>query len=394
MTTKSRRNCGFSLVELLIAMVVTLIIMTAGMMMFKKSADAIFIVAQKAEMQSNARVGVNSIVRDLSRAGSGGMTHGGIALPNTTAIYAPPFAGAPFNNVPNITGNTFSQGTLYMVTPGWKAGPTINGKNTDAVTVTYLDPDLDLTLDPTPSPTGGSISANGDTVTLDPTTCTAACVAALNDPGTGVKVGDVFMLTNTKGTVAASVSAFTAGGITIAFAAGDPLGMNDPNTTGASGSIASLGTTCAPVGGPGCPTGRNYPLVTLSRIFMISYYIEQLAADGTPLGVAVAGATDYRLMRQVNAQAPVPVAEHVVGLLFSYDLSDANPGGTNSPDGKIKIAGVDTLVYSEIRNVYVSVTTRSNRQDQKGNYAYTTMATNVSPRNLSFFNQFPQSTGP
>src|SRR5260370_13044016 len=278
-----------------------------------------------------------------------------------------------------------------MVTPGWKAGPTINGKNTDAVTVTYVDPDLDLTLDPTTQ-----ITANGDPVALDPITCTAICSAALNDPGTGVKVGDVFMLTNTKGTVAASVSGFTAGGITIAFAAGDPLGMNDPNTTGASGSIASLGTPCAPVGSPrsACPTGRNYPLVTLSRIFMISYYIEQLAADGTPLGVAVAGATDYRLMRQVNAQAPVPVAEHVVGLLFSYDLSDANPGGTNSPDGKIKIAGVDTLVYSEIRNVYVSVTTRSNRQDQKGNYSYTTMATNVSPRNLSFFNQFQQSTGP
>src|SRR5260370_7661129 len=334
MTTKSRRNCGFSLVELLIAMVVTLIIMTAGMMMFKKSADAIFIVAQKAEMQSNVRVGVNSIVRDLSRAGSGGMTHGGIALPNTTAIYAPPFAGAPSNNVPNITGNTFSQGTLYMVTPGWKAGPTINGKNTDAVTVTYLDPDLDLTLDPTPSPTGGSISANGDTVTLDPTTCTAACVAALNDPGTGVKVGDVFMLTNTKGTVAASVSAFTAGGITIAFAAGDPLGMNDPNTTGASGSIASLGTTCAPVGGPGCPTGRNYPLVTLSRIFMISYYIEQLAADGTPLGVAVAGATSFPRLSPEQTPAPATPPAPTLPVISSHNLSHPQPQYHHNPPSR------------------------------------------------------------
>src|SRR5260370_17008770 len=174
------------------------------------------------------------------------MTHGGIALPNTTAIYAPPFAGAPFNNVPNITGNTFSQGTLYMVTPGWKAGPTINGKNTDAVTVTYLDPDLDLTLDPTPSPTGGSISANGDTVTLDPTTCTAACVAALNDPGTGVKVGDVFMLTNTKGTVAASASAFTAGAPPIAFPAGDPLRITTPHTPPPPRSPASFPPPCPP----------------------------------------------------------------------------------------------------------------------------------------------------
>jgi len=386
MTTKSRRKRGFSLIELLIAMVVTLIIMTGAMMMFKKSSDAIFIVAQKAEMQSNARVAVNSIVRDVSRAGSGGMTHGGIALPNTTAIYAPPFAGPPFNGIVNLNTNTFSQGVLYMVTPDYQGGPTINGQNTDAITVSYVDPNLetppppevDLRLYPTTT-----ISANGDSVTLDPATSTT-----LNDPGTGVKVGDVFMLTNTRGSVTASVSGFPAGGTTIAFASGDPLGMNDPNTAGDPGSIASLGTPCTV--GPGCLTGRNYPSVTLFRILLVSYYIEQLGAGDVPLGVAAAGAVDYRLMRQVNGQAPVPIAEHVVGLLFSYDLSDPNPGGTNSPDAKIMVAGVDTKVYSEIRNVYVSVTTRSNRQDRLGNYAYTTMATNVSPRNLSFFNQFPQ----
>ncbi len=378
MTTKSRRKRGFSLIELLIAMVVTLIIMAGAMMMFKKSSDAIFIVAQKAEMQSNARVAVNSMVRDLSRAGSGGMTHGGIALPNTTAIYAPPFAGPPFNGIVNVNTNTFSQGVLYMVTPDWKGGPTINGQNTDAITVSYVDPNLetppppevDLRLYPTTT-----ISANGDSVTLDPATS-----ATLNDPGTGVKVGDVFMLTNTRGSVTASVSGFT--GTVIAFAAGDPLGMNDPNTAGDPGSIASLGTPCAV--GPGCLTGRNYPQVTLFRILLVSYYIEQLDGNGAPLGVTAGGAVDYRLMRQVSGGAPVPVAE----------LSDPNPGATNSPDAMIKVAGVDTKVYSEIRNVYISVTTRSNRQDNLGNYAYTTMATNVSPRNLSFFNQFPQNAGP
>lgn len=378
MTTKSRRNRGFSLIELLIAMVVTLIIMTGAMMMFKKSSDAIFIVAQKAEMQSNARVGVNSIVRDLSRAGSGGMTHGGIALPNNTAIYAPPFAGPPFNNIVNLNNNTFNQSVLYMVTPDYQGGPTINGKTTDGITATYVDPDLDLTQFPTTT-----ISANGDSVTLDPSYLTA-----MNDPGTGVKVGDVFMLQNTRGTVAASVSGFAAGGTTIAFAAGDPLGMNV--TAGAPpGSIASLGTPCAI--GPGCATGRNYPATTLFRITMVSYYIEQLDGNGAPLGVSAAGAQDYRLMRQVNAQAPAPISEHVVSLLFSYDLSDPNPGATNSPDAMIMVAGVDVRVYSEIRNVYVSVTTRSARQDRQGNYAYTTMSTNVSPRNLSFFNQFPQN---
>jgi prepilin-type N-terminal cleavage/methylation domain-containing protein len=391
MTRIPRRNRGFSLVELLIAMVVTLIIMAAGLMMFKKSSDAIFIVSQKAEMQSNARVAINSIVRDLSRAGSGGMTHGGISLPTTTAVFAPPYAGPPFNGIVNVSGNVFSDGVLYMVTPDWKGGPTINGQTTDGIAVSYVDPILegpenlpnvaDLRLHPTTN-----ISANGDMVTLDPVTTTA-----LNDPGTGVKVGDVFMLVNSKGTVAASVSGFVAGGTAIGFAQGDPLKMND-TSGGKPGSISSLGNPCAV--GPGCATGVNYPPVTLFRIMLVSYFIEQLDGLGNPLTVTAAGAQDYRLMRQVNAQAPVTMAEHVVALNFSYDLRDANPGGTNSPDAKIMVSGVDTKVYPEIRNVYVSVTTRSSTLDQRGNYFYATMFTNESPRNLSFFNQFPQSSGP
>jgi prepilin-type N-terminal cleavage/methylation domain-containing protein len=371
MTVKSRRNQGFSLVELLIVIAVTLILMAGAMMMFKKASDAIFIVGQKAEMQSNARVAINSIVRDVSRAGSGGITHGGIALPTTTAIYAPPFAGPPFNNVTNVTGNTFSQGVLYMVTPNPGGGPTINGQTTDVITVTYVDPNLDLRLYPT-----STISANGDTVTMDATNCTAACTAALNDPGTGVKVGDVFMLQNTKGTVAASVKTFTPGTTVLGFATGDPLKMNN-TTVGTSGNISSLAS------------GGTYPSVTLFRIMMVSYYIEQLDGTGTPLGVAATGAQDYRLMRQVNNQAPVPIAEHVVSLRFGYDLRDANPGGTNTPDAMIMVGGVDTKVYSEIRNVYISVTTRSSSTDRNGNYYYSTMFTNESPRNLSFFNQFP-----
>src|SRR5438046_14310 len=99
---------------------------------------------------------------------------------------------------------------------------------TDAITVSDVDPNLetppppevDLRLYPTTT-----ISANGDSVTLDPATSTT-----LNDPGTGVKVGDVFMLTNTRGSVTASVSGFPAGGTTIAFASGNQLGMKKPNT--------------------------------------------------------------------------------------------------------------------------------------------------------------------
>ena len=62
-------------------------------------------------------------------------------------------------------------------------------------------------------------------------------------------------------------------------------------------------------------TGKN---TTATRIFVISYYL-QLLPD--PLGV---GPGIPVLMRQVSGHLPVPVAENVVNMQFTYDTYDAN----------------------------------------------------------------------
>src|SRR5439155_174705 len=82
------------------------------------------------------------------------------------------------------------------------------------------------------------------------------------------------------------------GGSIIQFSAGDPLQMN--------GGIAGLAN-------PGS-NPATYPATTVNRLLMISYYIQPLDAQGNPLPFNAPGAADFRLMRQVNALPPVPVA--------------------------------------------------------------------------------------
>jgi hypothetical protein len=91
----------------------------------------------------------------------------------------------------------------------------------------------------------------------------------------------------------------------------------------------------------------------------------------------------------VNAHTPVPVAEHVVNRKFSYDLMSTT-GTETSANPSALVAGVPA--FANIRNVYISVTTRSPhpiKGSPGGNgYSYSTMFTNVSPRNLSFKNRY------
>ena len=85
---RRRTNRGFTLVELMVSMAVTLIVLGTALTVFKKSMDAATTVTAKAEMQADARAAINGIVRDLSQAGSGGMPWGGITGIPVASLFA------------------------------------------------------------------------------------------------------------------------------------------------------------------------------------------------------------------------------------------------------------------------------------------------------------------
>jgi len=384
-----RTQHGFSLVELLVAMAVTTIVLGAALLAFKKMTDAGAVVVQKVEMQASARVGINSIVRDLTQAGAGGYPFGGIALPTGNL----PVSACDTSGNCYLNPGTLTQDVLYGVYPFPNQGPTVEGTTMDGISIVYVDQNLASTNIPpngafpsgqanwdTTATANNAIDNSGTTLTLP-----NGLIPAVNDPVYGLKVGDVLWMNGQNGNAVGEVTNFTTGNPpTVTFAGGDPLRLNQPTTPPpfVAGAISSLANQTTPVTLP-----LTYPPLIVQRIFIVTYFIQPVDANNNPLAVANWGAaTDYRLMRQVNAQPAIVVAEHIVNLKFSYDLFDTVANAQTS-----NVAAPATA-FNQIRNVYVAVTARTARTpgalaaNNNLNYSYATLYTEVSPRNLSFKN--------
>src|SRR3981189_1892539 len=127
-----KKNSGFTLVELIIGMGITMVALAAAVMMFRDSTRANTNVTQTSDMSDNMRAGLNLIVQDLIQTGTGIPT-GGISIPNTPNA-AGCNVGAPVNRPPTVLNLTF-QGPnsanlacnviLPAIEPGNNLGPAI-----------------------------------------------------------------------------------------------------------------------------------------------------------------------------------------------------------------------------------------------------------------------------
>lgn len=341
---------GFSLVEMLVAMVAGLVVTASAVAIFRQGVDVAYLVTQRAEMQQNARVAINMIARDLSTSATG-MPPGGVQLPSGTGSVSAKFACDQSGCY--VTSNTYADSRLYPMNPGDGRGPTINGQATDVTIVTYRDTASNLDQLPLVS-----ISTSGDQIVFD-----AATSPAIDNVATGITAGDVLVLCNVNGCAAGVVTGLDGPSKTVSFASGisDPLSFNQP--LAAFGNIQSLAS----------PAGSGtYPQTRAFRIQVVTYYID----PGT-------SGTASRLMRQVNAQRPVPVAENIENLQFSYDIFNDVTGVETS---SLADAGGTP---NQIRKVNLSVGARAPLQRLVGRgLDRVTLATAISPRNVSFRDRY------
>ncbi len=365
----SRRARGFSMVELMVAMTVGLVIMGGAMELFKSGMSATMMVTEQAEMQQNVRAALNLVTRDINMAGSG-LPSGGLALPYgvgaTPSFYAcnqKPTCYLTSDKYPTgVVGTTAVSNYMYGLIPGSLNGMEAGGPATiaatklgaDSVTVAYKDYSFPL---------------NQYTIALDPkfkfVTATAPAVPPAGFPGivsaNGIVPGDLLMLSNNNGTAVVEVTSVVAAGLggTINFANGDPLNINQSGA--ASGNVQAA----LSAGGT----------IQANRIFVVSYWLEVPALAGqTP-----------RLMRQVNGQTPVPVADNVIGLNFTYDMCD-------SVTVTKTCAGVANPIASgfspnEIHKVNIQMMGQSVLATG-GQSRSMALVTSVSTRNLSYVNRY------
>jgi hypothetical protein len=225
--------------------------------------------------------------------------------------------------------------------------------------------------------TEGCLPANGP-----------AAPQAVNDAVVGLTPGDLILMTLGGNPVVAevtgAVSTSTNGsGQTIykvPFANSDALNMNQ---------------TPASVAAPNSP-GLNSAFLSATgtspeRILVITYYLD-------------ATVTPSRLMRQISGHTPIPVAENVVYLKFSYDLfntttdtpavNQCNPGNNTTACNLLNgSAGSANLLPNQITkinilNMAIDSTTMGAQYAQNG-YQRMDLQTSVSARDLTYSNNYP-----
>src|SRR5260370_37752932 len=140
----TKRESGFSLLEMVIAMALGTIVLGVAVQLFSQGVAATWTVSQRAEMQQDFRAASEMLTKDLSLAGSGLGNNVQIGLPTTSTT---PVYGCDQSLKCYISGTAAAypkQGAgtyLYGLIPGWKYGPTLNASQgaTDVVTVVYTD---------------------------------------------------------------------------------------------------------------------------------------------------------------------------------------------------------------------------------------------------------------
>jgi prepilin-type N-terminal cleavage/methylation domain-containing protein len=391
----TKRQAGFSLLEMLVATAVMVIIVGATLSTLTNAMHATEAVTLMADTQENLRAGLDWMVRDISQAGDG-IPQGGITIPNTggatpTSAIAWPGKGGNFPS---------AWTTLPGVAPGAGLGPTTNtsGQATDMVTVLYADNTLQdannnwlskypikIAATTTPAFAGcaGSIAIAGSTTTI---TFDTNCINISGSNNTGLNPGDLILLqsnasncSNDNSIVASLncdtsdisagnsgmglgyVSTVSTGANSITFSPGDPFGLNA--TGAAAGTVAKALSGCPAA----CPT------TTATRIWMITYYLD----NTNPLLP--------QLMREVNFNGPEPVSQSIENLQLFYDI--LTPAAT--PPVTPEVENPTLAQLSDIRDAYIVLYARSNsKYSQNTQYFRNNLTTVVSIRGLNFYNQF------
>jgi len=371
-----KKQIGFTLIEFMVAMGITLVALAATMLAFKDATNTNQSVTLKSDLSDNLRAGVNLLEQDLIMAGTGIPT-GGIPFPYTpgpaTCLGS---GGAPINR-PNLTGGlTFPvcNVSLNAVQPGWELGPPITspdstaGANTDLITMLYADNTLALNsrmvnepaIGANPGCPAGSITNNGQTVTFDST-----CIL-FSPTGVQINAGDLIMFTNAKGNAIQEVTSVS--GQTLYFAAGDGLNLNA--RTDPQGTMYQLENTNL-VGGVNVPNG-TFPPTTATRIWMVTYYLDNVT---DPLHV--------RLIRRSNWNPGQPVGETIENLQFKYNFVD----GVTNPSGQPSIPAGQS--ESQIRSVDILLGARStNAWGQNHTYLRSNFMTQVSLRSMAYVSRY------
>jgi prepilin-type N-terminal cleavage/methylation domain-containing protein len=386
-----KKQSGFTIIEMMVAMAVALIALAATVAAFRDSANTNQRVSLKSDISDNLRAGMNFIQQDLIQAGTG-IPVGGIAVPNTGTPGSGCVGGVSAVNRPALVASSLTfpkcNTTLPAVEPGDGLGNPINTPDatsvtpTDLITMMYVDNTLGLDNKPiNQAPFGadpgcaGTISPTGDSVFFDNTTIYLGVIncADLSKANIPVSPGDLILFSNANGNAIQTVTAVSGQTLTFTsgLGAGDTFALNGSGKP--AGTIIQLQNYTTNAVGVRTYNG-TYPPTTASRIWMISYYLDDTTDPGR-----------VRLVRRTNFNPAVVVGETIENLQFTYNYVSGGTTLSNQPGVPANFS------ENQIRSVSVYLGARSdNALNTTGTSAYlrNSIQTQVCLRSLSYVDQY------
>jgi prepilin-type N-terminal cleavage/methylation domain-containing protein len=438
MENTMKRHTGFSLLELLVAMAVTLIILAATLSLFETALRTNETSTQMSTLNGNMRSAMNLVVRDLLQAGQGIPT-GGVLLPTGTScqnVNRPvptqfggnsPFpygcANPTFPNLPAVIPGSGFGPVVPNPSGGATAPPLGNPSATelpqfpnsgdpssDMITMLYQDYNL-VTNQVVVS--GAPYASPLEQINLNSMTFSnAVMITGKESNGSPVSnpvnIGDLFLVQG--GEYFRFVVVTAVNGQTVQFQPGDAFNLNQqpaavpPAPCNPSGTVCDLQTQVH-FGGTCTYNATNPPtwtpvtnakdcLAFAQRVLMVTYFLDTSLQLNPPNGPIIP-----RLMRQVNMTSvpadcqlanppavgcPSSVAEVIEALEFSYDYTTSTAAPITN-----QIVTPTGLSDNQIRKVNVFLAGRSdNPLSQTGQYVRNNMATQVDIRSMAFINRY------
>ena len=332
---------GVTIIEVLIVASLTMVITGVAMTTFLHANRTATSATALTDVNHNLRVAMNIVIRDLIQTGTSIPT-GGIPLPKGGAaadVVRPGPVGAEL---------TFPAEweTLPAVTPGPALGPVVRGTPTDMLTVLRIDPTIQLN-----TVTVQNISADGSTVTMP-------AGFAIDDDATGIKEGDLIMLSNGNGNAIQEVTSVV--GQSIIFSSTAESGLNQPNAP--QGSVMELRNA-----------DTTWPPTTATRILMLTYYLTDLSNGGTEIP---------SLVRRTNYGPERILATGIENFQLSWDLVDGvdNPTNVDFPE--------EPNTPHQIRKANLHMGARSIDPTPTGHLLHASLTTQVSLRSMAFVDRY------
>lgn len=335
--TRTGSESGFTLVELMIAGVITSVALAVAMTAFQGMAQTSDGAALLSDVNLSLRSTLNLMTRDLLSSGRD-IPVGGISIPSG--------AGATAVKRPSPTGTTrvFDEDWVVLpaVSPGDGLGPVVGGQATDIVTILVADPDFQKV--------SADVAEDGSTAEVDDATPI--------DGTRGIVAGDLIMFEAAGHRALQMVTGRT--GQTLEFNTGDEMNLNQ--------RAAGQGTIMDLIPLAEDPSDASLHVMEATRVLMISYYVDA-SDENKPV-----------LMRRVNLGPERAIGIGVENLQVTYDLVDGEDNPLNEPQPELP---------NQIRKANVFLTGRSYREwGRTQDYLRTSVSTQMSLRSLAFVDRY------